>query len=209
VGLSESWLGVRVPDDSAAEAALAAIDSLRLQPTKRIESWQWARLDYDATGHIEIGPCILHVAAAVHQPVFGGWVFDSDFGLLIGANEGGEQTCEFAVNAPFEAGDEEEQHLIDLWLPDGRHRAAESLAAWSKDYAPVAVDEQSILSGMPAVGASEPPEDIFFGERGKLWFFEDDEDPPRGRWVFAEDCVRLIYHRLGFGQVDRLIWSPD
>ncbi len=62
---------------------------------------------------------------------------------------------------------------------------------------------------MPTVGAPEPVEDIFFGKRGELWTFETDEEHPYRGWTFAEDGVRLIYHRLGFGSIDQRAWGDE
>jgi hypothetical protein len=176
------------------------------------EGWLWAQEWMDAT--VSVDEAASAVSEAVGEPAIGGWVFDSDFGYLVGTDEDGERAFQFAVNAPYDDADEGDLALAEMWRdPDQRRRAAEELGDWSRGAAPQPITADAVLAGMPGHGVTEPPpDDAFFASYDELWILAGD-DEPEDRWVLAEDGVRFLYRSLGFGSIDSAAWydpeSPD
>src|SRR5439155_23537066 len=85
VGLSEHWLAVRVSEvrGGAAEATMRRAGLFVLGERQK---WLWARGFPDATGTDEL---VTEIARGTGEPCIGAWVFDSDFGYVVGAAANG------------------------------------------------------------------------------------------------------------------------
>jgi hypothetical protein len=211
VGLSEAWLGVRLRDESQLDACRALVTKADLSLRQHSDGWQWARIpDYGRVPG-DIKPHTSEISAAIGEPAIGGWVFDSDYGLLFGTDESGRLRFEFAVNAPWVPGenDEDEMLLHSLWdLPEGRRQSADALAAWSRSFAPRAVAAEELLRSMPGpLSDIEPKDGVYFETlHGNWWYEEDAEGEPYYAWSPAEGGIRFLIDSLGFGSIDQLAW---
>ena len=134
---------------------------------------------------------VTDVAGQCHAAAFGGWVADSDCAYLVFASSEGEAQARVCVNEPLPFG-EPAVGVPDTWTDlDARRTAISDLAAWSAMYAPATVDPTQLMKEMPGSHESQLPHDAPGYGRYDGW------DVEAGEWVFAEDAVWLIFHRLG------------
>jgi hypothetical protein len=212
MGLFSEWFGVRVQTDATLREAKAFTEPLeRFSPPIERHGWLWApSLDaYGASWNL-----VQEIAAALSEPALGGWVANSMFACMYGSQPGGEVLFEFAINDHPDPEDELEERLYQVWMfPERRRAEASGLAAWSSEYAPRAVTAELILKGMPGQGSTEAPtDDIYFGRMPDDWRVDNDaegDDDYRGggAWLWAEDGIRFLFDRLGFGSTCDDIWG--
>jgi len=206
VGLSEAWLGVRLRDESQLEALRAQVSERGLLLREKRGGWQWARVPDHGPIPGDIKVWTGEISASLGEPAIGGWVFDSNYGLLFGTDESGLLRFDFAVNAPWVSDKNDEDEMLLNWLwdsPEGRRQAADALAAWSQSFAPRAIPAEEILRGIPGRDADVEPKDgvYFAAPEGNWWFAVDGEGRPYYPWSPAEGGVRFLFDRLGFGSV--------
>jgi hypothetical protein len=188
-------MGVRADSESAE----AAIEALGAESPGEVQGWFWGRPPHDE----DLDAAVSALAREGESPAVGGWVADSDCAYLVFASPDGAISARVSINETLPYG-EPVDGLPDLWGDhDARGRAFEDLARWSSEHAPRAVEAEVLLREMPGWPESSPPTDGPFFADDDPWYDEDGETG----WVFAEDGVRLVYHRLGLPSLDEAVFS--
>lgn len=193
MGLSECWIGVRA-DAATADTAIVALGAESLGEA---QGWCWGRPPEDP----DLDAVVCALARDLCAPAVGGWVADSDCAYLVFATPDGGIGARVAINDTLPFG-EPMEGMPDLWGDHSAREAAfEDLARWSSEHAAHAVEASSLLREMPGWPESSPPYDGPFFADDDPWYDEGGETG----WVFAEDGVRLVYHRLGLPSIDEAV----
>jgi hypothetical protein len=80
-------------------------------------------------------------------PCLAGWLFDDDFGCVVGFGSDGSHAFTVAVGEPYDAEDEFDQGLAAEWAsPTQRMAEAQRASEWSKTYAPNQVPTDAIIA---------------------------------------------------------------
>jgi hypothetical protein len=199
MGLSEQWVAVRVTTQQVAETASDELSELGLRVLSEHDGWLWA---HGWPEQCSLDDLVTRVAGRFREPAIGAWVFDSDFGYIVGAADHGPVAFRLAVNPAYDEGDDDvdAEDLRQLWSDAGRRReGADGLAEWSARYAPRAVSATDVLATMPVDEAAASP------NHNDAWSESDDGTQ---MWVFAEDGIRLLFDRLGFPNLDDTVFRP-
>jgi hypothetical protein len=186
VGLYDSWVAARGIDPGALKEHVEQI-------LGQHGDWVWARTPFQAPD----------ITAALGVPAIGGYVADSEWGVLTAAGPDGLQ-ADLLINGMDEEFDEMAGEPLSIrWTdPERRRVAFEELAAWSRVHGPRAVTAEELLAAMPGTGTTEPDDAIFEGQH-PVWM--DVEE--RLLWMFPENGLRLIFHRLGFPDLEEIVFS--
>jgi hypothetical protein len=189
MGLSEQWVASKAPADAFAEAISDA--SVELRGTHN--GWTWARGWTEG----DVEDLTAGVARRTHAAAAGGWVADSDCAYLVFAEDDGRISAQVAVNETMPFG-EEIEGMADLRNDlSARQASFDSLAEWARRHASP-IDSAQLAKEMPGLPESSIPTDVGFFGNDDCWMSGEGEP----LWIFAEDGVRLIYHRLGIDSLD-------
>jgi hypothetical protein len=195
VGLSEQWVAAR-----AGPATEAALSAREMELLGEHGSWVWAACEI---GERDLDELVAAVARDAKAPALGGWVADSDCAYLVFARPGGDVVARVAINETLPFG-EEIEGMEDLWSDqDARRSAFEALARWADEHAPSRIDPAQLAREMPGGPGASPATDASAFGGGDPWHEVDGVSA----WVFAEDGVRLVYHRLGLPDLDRTVFA--
>ena len=175
MGLFAEWAMVRLPSQMPADEMLK---SEGLVPLGEVGTWAFA-----ASKDLEPDLVASRLARAAGQPALAGWVYDSDFAYLAGADPGGD-TFNLLVGEPYsdEGDGEPREELARLASEGGRRRSAEALSRWADQCLSVKMDSHQAV-------------EIVDGE-----------------WPFAEEGLQELFSLLALPNLEEAVFSkpePD
>src|SRR6266446_8707216 len=168
MGFFAEWVMVRQGPQTRARERFAAAG---VRPRGELEGWALGRSqDADA------GELASRLASEAGEPALGGWIYDSDFALLVGVGPDGG-SFETLLGEPYETDNDPDytRELEQLASGPGQFASAQALSAWSKLHAPQPI---SVEQGLTII--SEKP-------------------------VFVEEVLAKLFKELGLPEVETLI----